>query len=101
MQPAIPPQDFPEPQPASFGSDWVFEEASLFINVHSALLSQLLDQKPTVIPSTGDKPVATDKLETLNKFTFLSHLSSKANYPYAIEHIGQMDEVFVKERNFR
>jgi hypothetical protein len=79
----------------------VSEEAGFFIIVKSIDLSQQLEQKPTTVQPTSEKLVATEKFETLNKFTFLSHLSSKANYSYAIEHVGPMEEVFVKERNFK
>lgn len=66
------------------------------------MLDDRLTPQPMVTQSTSeDVSRQGEKIETLNKFSFLNYMFPKASFKYAVEPTSNIEPVFVKERNFK
>ncbi len=62
---------------------------------------KLTSQTAPTQTSSEDVSRQGEKIETLNKFSFLSYMFPKASFKYAVEPTSNIEPVFVKERNFK
>lgn len=65
------------------------------------LEERLVPQTASTQSPNEDVSRQGEKIETLNKFSFLSYMFPKASFRYAVEPTSNIEPVFVKERNFR